>query len=128
MSQGLKLKFFEMLEGDPTKSVANPGVDQSRYGEPGHGRHVCFIWPDGRQFFLNYSHLVTGEYLPEPETILLTFTSHIVKITGLRLQHLLYDLLQSLPRYVLCVEERYRDIAEETAPFVSGIEIASVKE
>lgn len=128
MNQGLKLKFLEMLENDPAQTGAHPGVDQSRYAEPGHGRHVCFIWPDGRQFFLNYSHLVNGEYLPEPEMILLTFTSHIVKITGSRLQNLLYDLLQSLPRYVLCLEERYRDIAEEAAPFVSGIEITSVKE
>lgn len=117
MSQGFKLRFDQMREGDPTAST---GGEPEAFATPGHARNVCLAWPDGRRFFLNYAYLVAGEFQPGEETnlIRLEFTSHTVTLRGHRLHELFAALLDHRPRVIASGEARYAALDEGGAATV----------
>lgn len=98
-----------------------------QYASQSHTRNLCMSWPDGRRIFLNYSYLVAAEYLPPENSIALSFTTHTVKIKGLRLEALFVELMDHLPRIITCTEERYKVLADENAPSVQEIIVTAIE-
>lgn len=125
MSQSFKLKYDLMQENDPTNKDA-VSEHQSKayeefYPEENHVRQICFVWLDGKRIFMNYSYLVSGEYLPEANRITLTFTTHVFILNGVNLETLFYDIMNQLSKQITCIDARYNLIGEDEKPVVNEI-------
>lgn len=110
MSHGFKLRFDEMKEGDPTNSeTSKQDENEFFYQSSGHARNICFVWSNEKRLFLNYAYLVAGEFNPNEEKniITLTFSSHIVSLSGYNLESLYNSLLDHLPRFIVVTDARY---------------------
>ena len=108
MSQDYRTRYGEMRESDPT----SPNLERDKSvteNYPGHSntRNVIFERPDGRRFFLNYSYLVFCEELEPGTSIVLLFTTHTVKLNGLRLTGLLTELASHTPKVIASTDSRY---------------------
>ncbi len=125
MSQDFRSRYSEMRENDPT-SPDSPGEKNSdgndHYVTHSNVRNIAFIWPDGRQLFLNYSYLVSGEYSPDTATIVLLFTTHKVMLKGLKLIDLFDDLMAHLPRVIVCTDARY-NMLSDSGPVVNEVQV-----
>jgi len=130
MSQNFKDRYNEFLDGDPgnqdhSQDVApkkeHPYIDYYQNYHP--TRNICFIQRNGQQIFLNYSYLVSCEYIPDQNTIIASFTTHTVTLTGLFLEELFRDLMQYIPRVINSVDERYNSIAAVDQPVVNEIKV-----
>lgn len=117
MSQGFKLRFDQMREGNP---AAPPDAEAESFPTPGYARNLCLAWPDGRRAFFNYAYLVAGEFRPDGETnlIRLEFSGYTVSLKGYRLDSLFAALLEHLPRLVVASEARYAAVEDEGAATV----------
>lgn len=115
MNQGFKLRYDQMRESDPTPSTEAGEETALHYATPGHGRNICFVWPDGRKAFFNYAYLMATEFEPNTDrnTIKLNFSAHQIHLSGYRLEPLFMALLDHLPRMVTAVDARYA-LADET--------------
>ncbi len=117
MSQGFKLKFDQMRESNPAKQDAGTGSPSKAYDEfypeAGNTRNLCFVWRDGRRTFINYSYLISAEYLPDESCIVLTFTSQTLVLKGVNLEPLFYELMHQSVRQITCTDERYNVVSEE---------------
>src|SRR5262245_39656646 len=102
MSQDFRSRYGEMRAGDPTSH--NHGLQDGAVSEnyPAHSntRNIIFERPDGRRFFLNYSYLVFSEEVEAGTSILLLFTTHIIKLNGLRLTGLFDELAGHIPKVI----------------------------
>lgn len=132
MSQSFKFKYDQMRESNPTEQGV-PAENQSKaledfYLEESHTRNICFVWRDGKRMFVNYSYLVSGEYLPDEKAITLTFTSHTFIMKGVNLEGLFYDIMRHLIKQVVCVDARYNLIGENERFTVNEIEIKRQQE
>lgn len=103
MSHDFKFKFDQMRDNHLEKK------DETYAGES-HVRNVCFEQLDGKSVFLNYAYLVSGEYIPEENTIVLCFTSHTVTVKGIGLAALYQDFFTHTPKHIACSDERYNEI------------------
>jgi hypothetical protein len=86
-------------------------------------RNLRFVWPDGQQKFLNYAYLVSGEFLPDQSSIHLIFTSEVIVIEGIRLVQLFDDLLEHKPKQIICINDRYTALQDESHPVVTKISV-----
>ncbi|HYF32505.1 MAG TPA: hypothetical protein VD993_15380 [Chitinophagaceae bacterium] len=127
MSQGFKSKFDQMRENKAAKppSDANTGMDH--YPDEGHGRNLCFCWADGKRLFLNYAYVVSGEFLPENETIKLHFTTHEATMQGANLEGLFFDIMQQKIKLINCVDKRYEAVENKDEPLVYTITIKKLE-
>jgi hypothetical protein len=129
MSQGFKFKFDQMRESNPTHGGASSGdgsdaQSEAYYGQ-GNTRNICFAWPDGRKLFLNYAYLVSCDYLPDENSLTLTWTTHTVTLKGFSLHILFDELMLHLPRQIVCTDPRYNATAEKDMPVVNEIHITA---
>ncbi len=129
MSQNFRLSFDKPLESASNKTAIQPadGLHNEYYEQDGYGRNICFVKEDGNRIFLSYGHLITGEYNPEENIILLAFTSHTISLKGVCLEELFYQLMQQLVKQVVCANSRYDIINDEKKAAVHEISI-TVKE
>ena len=125
MSHDFNLRFNEMKHSDPTQRESAVSSIKNQYESNSNVRNICFIWPDNSKRFINYAYLISGEYLPEDSTIILTFTSHVVQIKGSHLESLFDDFQTHLPRNVVCLGERYQHLADDSNPSIKEITIIS---
>lgn len=120
------MKYDELRDNDSTRrEQGEPGskaFDES-YPEESHARSLCFVWPDGKRMFLNYSYLVSGEYLPEDSSIVLTFTTHSFTLKGVNLESLFYDIINQQAKQITCTDARYNLIGEGEKAIVNDIQI-----
>lgn len=125
MSPGFKLKYDQMQEGNPTsKPAEGDGMTKAYdayYTGESNARNLCFVWLDGNRIFLNYSYLISGEYMPALNTILLAFTSHAIVLKGVNLEALYYDIMQHNQRQIVCNDSRYNLVGEGELPLVNEI-------
>lgn len=125
MSQGFKLKFDEMRAGNPTHPTSpdesGAKAYEQHYPEESGVRSLCLVWRDGRRIFLNYSFLVSAEYIPDGNEIRLSFTSQLFVLKGVNLQSLFYDLMSQSIRQITCVDERYNLVGEDERFVVNEI-------
>ncbi|HTN46359.1 MAG TPA: hypothetical protein VL098_08440 [Flavipsychrobacter sp.] len=123
MSQDFRNRYGLMRENDPTRQEENESVATERYSTQSHVRNIVFVLRDGPRYFLNYSYLVCTEQ-QDNETLLLHFTTHLVQLTGKRLDVLFLDLADHLPRIIGCTEPRY-DLLTDDLPVVHEIIITA---
>lgn len=111
MSQGFKLRYDELREGDPSKPENNKEELEAGqiYRGPGHARSLCLIWPDNTRMFFNYAYLISGTFTigEERNMIRLNFSGHTVQLGGYALELLFMQLLEHTTRIVIATEERY---------------------
>ena len=119
MNQGLKLKYIEMQEGDPTKDAPK----DEYYPAEGHARTITFIELNGNETVLNYGNFNRGFYSIEQGSILLTFASDTITLGGVNLKILVREFARSLPRQIVCQDARYNATAEKNKPIVNTMEI-----
>lgn len=106
MSYDSELNFRKMQENDPT-SKENSVESISNYAASGNVRNITFIWQNGKKQSLNYSYLVSCEYIPDDNTITMLFTTHSVILKGIKLSGLFDALVAQLPEAITCVDVRY---------------------
>ena len=123
MSQDFKFKFDRMRDNDPTGSADNESAagNAEKYESGGHGRNIGFVWADGKRMFLSYSYLISGEYMPGDNTIILTFTTHKVLLKGVLLENLYGELMAHLVRIVTAKDVRYNSLIENDQYAVNEI-------
>jgi len=131
MSQDFRNRYQQMRDSDPTAPADKPGntdhePESGQYGSQSNVRNLCLVWPEGRRLFLNYSYLVSAEYLPDENMITVTFTTHTVLLKGIRLKELFDDLMSHLSRLIICAEARYNPLAGD-GPVVNDITVAQHK-
>ncbi|MEJ7659601.1 MAG: hypothetical protein WKG07_08225 [Hymenobacter sp.] len=116
-----------MRENNPTKpnDPLAPLLQNTAYETPGHARNLCFIWPDGKQHFINYAYLVGGELTTGGETnvVILNFSAYTVTLKGYRLEQIFHALLDHLPRCVTVMDKRYSDSIDEDQSVVTDISV-----
>lgn len=117
-NQDTKTRFQQIRENNALAAVTQAS---EAYGEQSHVRNLCFVWTDGKKLFLNYAYLVSAAY--EPDAITLAFTTHTLTLTGLRLEKLFDELMDHLPRIIICTDDRYAVIAGDSAPVVKDITV-----
>ncbi len=127
MSQDFRSRYGEMRANDPT------GPDQDRqdqvvsenYPSYSNTRNVIFKRPDGRRFFLNYSYLVFCEEVETGTCVVLVFTTHTVRLNGLRLSGLLDELASHMPKLISATDARYNVTSSDAEPVVNDIVLLS---
>lgn len=128
MSQSFRLSFDKPLENKSTSATAIGAAMQNEiYEQEGYGRNICFVKQDGNRIFLSYGHLISAEYNPDENIILLIFTSHCITLKGICLDQLYYQMMQQLVKQVICVESRYNVITDENNSVINEI-ICAAKE
>lgn len=106
--------FNKMRDNDPTgKDI----FKEESFATASNARNLTFILANGRAQFLNYAYLVMGDYLADENTIILTYTSHIVTLKGTTLEPLFIDLASNIPRILVCDDERYNAITDENQKY-----------
>lgn len=124
MNREFKLRYDQMREGDPSKTEETLPTDTGNglSHAPGHGRNLCFVWPDGKRIFLNYAYLLAGEFDVgnERNEIKLSFSSHTAILRGYGLESLFMALLDHLPRIIIAIDERYvsQDDTSDSQPTI----------
>jgi hypothetical protein len=68
---------------------------------------LCFIETSGRKTSLNYSYLLSIEFDPEPQKIILEFSSVTVTVKGNNLEELFVNLERHSVRSITSIEKRY---------------------
>lgn len=128
MNPRYKSKYDEMMENDPNspeaREQAKIKTQDKVYPSEGNTRNVCFELLTGYRIFLNYAYLISGDYKPDNNSIILCFTTHTVTLNGICLESLFFDFMQHIPRYIKCTEERYNDITTDIE-VVNTIQIIS---
>jgi len=119
MNQGLKFKYTQMQEGDPTKEAPK----NEYYATEGYVRNIIFVDLNGNETFLNYGNLVRGNYLIEEGAIVLTFTSDLITLKGINLKILFREFARNLPMLVVCQDARYNAVGEKDRPIINTMEI-----
>lgn len=111
MSQGFKLRYDELRDGDPSKPEINTEELEAGqiYRGAGHARSLCLVWPDNTRMFFNYAYLISGTFSSggDRNIITLHFSGHSIKLTGFGLEPLFMALLEHTPRIIIAVDERY---------------------
>lgn len=118
----LKLKYDKFSN---PKNKEDGGEDENiiLHKPDAQVRNICFVLKDGKRIFLSYSYLISGEFLPEENTIILTFTTHTVTLKGHLLETLYEAFENHAPKKVRVVEDRYLAIDEQPKLFVTEIGI-----
>ncbi len=118
----LKLKYDEASKN---KEDINSDNDSSitMHSPTAHVRNICFIQKDGKRLFLSYAYLISVEFLPEENTIILTFTTHTATLKGYLLETLYEALENHGPKRVREQDERYLATNQVSQPVVAEISI-----
>src|ERR1700743_1850013 len=113
----------------PGKPASGKTEDESvkNYAAAGPTRNLCFVQLDGKRMFLNYAYLIAGEFAPEDNIIMLTYTTHIVTLNGRNLESLYESLMSQLPKQIACIDKRYLPTRNETESTVLNIQIEEVE-
>lgn len=120
------LSNFERLN-KPKSAPAKPEpeetiMDDNEFSDSDYVRNVCFVWPDGRQKFISYSRLDSGEISPEKDNIRLFFGSDVIELIGINLETLFTSFALHKRKYVFCDDARYNDLIEdESAAIINEI-------
>jgi hypothetical protein len=116
------LRYNQLKENDPTQKDL-----EENYPTPGMVRNICFVQLNGNRIFLSYAFIVSVEYIEVEDKIVIVFTSHIISLSGVSLKSLFYDLMNHLPQFVICKDERYNQLGSKENYSVNEIEILPQK-
>lgn len=127
----LKYEYDQAGKNDPEKKDGAEKPEKEDivlYETEGHARNICFVLADGKQVFLNYAYLISGDYFPEENRIMLVFSSHKVTLEGYNLDLLFKELIDHVPRSIKCVGKRYNAVRKQNSPIVNKIIILPIAE
>src|SRR5690348_1824902 len=119
MSLDLKYGKVAGKNSDQTDGSEKKSDDIILHETESNVRNLCLVLAEGRQIFLNYSYLVSAELSDGNNFIQLLFTSHVVKIKGLRLEKLFEKLSSHMPAKIKCQEERYKYLKDEEVSLIN---------
>lgn len=128
MSQNFNDRFSQFMSGNATQQD-DPEIsgkihpDIEYYTHNNGVRNVCFVLLNDNRIFLNYGYLVSCEFMQERNEITMGFTTHTVKLRGIRLLELFEDFQMHTPRIIRAKQERYNDVGDEKIPIVNKIEV-----
>src|SRR5689334_21281646 len=102
MSDNLRFKFDQLQNKNTLKNQAEEKSDKdfSMHTSESYVRNLLFVQKDGKQIFLNYAYLISGEYDPDANEIVLIFSSHIVYLRGQLLEGLYRAILEQSPKEI----------------------------
>ncbi len=117
-------------DSDKTENPANKEDEKEivNFNFPGSVRNLCLKEISGKQTFLNYAYLMSGEFSPDENSIFLYFTTHTVELKGNNLEKLFDSLNLHEPRKIECLDKRYITIKSETEIFITEILISNNKD
>lgn len=124
MNPNHRSRIDSLLDND--SDISAPKADTgsiTNYGGDSHARVLLLVFADGNEKFLHYSYLVDADFNIETGNVVLTFTSHVVTLQGLRLHSLFRDLSKHLPHIIAVVDERYGSLSDHGGPVVTAMEI-----
>ena len=110
MSLTSKFDKFKTSEDSASEQTTEDTKDIERFDSPGHARNICFVETSGKQTFLNYSYVISGEFLPEENIITLYFTTHCVTLKGAKLVSVFESLKDHSIKMIRCIDKRYLEI------------------
>ncbi|OSZ82573.1 hypothetical protein CAP35_04715 [Chitinophagaceae bacterium IBVUCB1] len=93
-----------------------------KYPDSSHARMLMFELPNGTCTMFNYQYLISTSCSAGGDILELDFTTHSVKLTGVRLSLLYHKLAEHLPRIVKCRQERFNTLLTEQ-PIIHAIGI-----
>ena len=96
-----------------------PDENIENYNSAGNVRNICFVELSGNRTFLNYAYLISGSL--KDNTIILTFTTHVITIEGVNLEKLFIELMRSIPRTILVKDMRYASLIDSKEIIVTHI-------
>jgi len=112
MSQNYKDHLDRLLDHEPVTSD-NIHADASAYPNVSNTRNLLLVMADSNRKFLNYSFLISGDYLKSEGYIRLEFTTHIVTMKGLQLEQLYNALFEHRVKIIVCRDARYNALEGE---------------
>lgn len=121
MSRTFKLSFDQQVSISNERNNSEregAALQNQQYEQESYSRNICFVKDDDSRMFLSYSHLLSGKYEPEENTIVLTFTTHTVKMKGKGFLELFYQLKSQLIKQLVCVDSRYSTLEDQNAILV----------
>ena len=122
MSLDLKYDKVAKKNSDQSKdSEEKKSDDIVLYETESNVRNLCIVLADGRQVFLNYAYLISGEFFPKESTIKLIFTTHTVMIKGYALEILFNSFVTHNTKQVRSVENRYAEINNKRENLITEI-------
>ncbi|MCF0075222.1 hypothetical protein LZD49_32365 [Dyadobacter sp. CY261] len=137
MSQGFKLRYDQLREGNPARPQPEPEAepqaereqpisDHAFYETDGSVRNLCLIWQDGRQILFNYAYLLPAEFYPgrDLNEIILNFSGYLVSLKGYMLEPLFIQLRDHRPRVIQAVDPRYITEGDPRESIVIEIQVA----
>ncbi|MCX6315968.1 MAG: hypothetical protein NTW29_01655 [Bacteroidetes bacterium] len=130
MNRGFNLKYDQMKENDPTTSQPDGDtIDQSiiLYEPDEQARNICFVIDNTRWVFLNYSYLISGEYLPDENKIILAFTTHEVTMEGIKLEKLYYQIMDHEVKQLVAKDSRYNGLINDSS-VVNKVRLEKISE
>lgn len=88
---------------------------------------ICFVEQTGKRTLLNYSYLIAVEFIPDPNSIILSFVSHTITMKGTNL-HLIFEEFgfQAIKK-IECSGERYSKIKEESEIAITHLIVEKLK-
>jgi hypothetical protein len=121
----LTYKFNDASNPGPDAGRKEPEGDKNieRFETSGGIRNVCFVDVQGNEEFFNYAYLVKGKYMPEENTIALTFSSDIVTLKGRNLAGLFNELGAQVPKKIITLDKRYEGTKGDTETYVTEIAV-----
>lgn len=116
---------MSLTEKFDRKRNQQEGTDEGsaiNYPKTGGIRYVSFVMLDGKREFFCYSDLVRCTFDPEKSEISLIFRgAGTVNLKGQNLLSLYEQFQNQIPRQVVCIDKRYKDLQKTNESYVIEI-------
>lgn len=126
----LKDKFGKSPESPSPKEGVTGATESTndieRFDTTANVRNLCLVDVSGKQVFLNYSYLMSGEFLPDENSITLFFTTHTVTLKGNNLEDLFEGLTTHAVKKIVRIEQRYKEIKTDTDIYIDEMQIIKI--
>lgn len=105
-------------------SISTQQGNIEKYRKASRVRNICFVQPNGRSLFLNYSYMISGEFLPDESAVNMVFTTHDIVLRGFNLKDFFENLMMHLPRKIVAINPRYSSMTDKEGPIIAEIIIS----
>jgi len=115
---------FENIQDRDSSNASPSGVDGSGLSdEIDNPRGITFVLANANTKTLFYSYLIAIDFAAESGTIMLEFTSHVVKLQGVNLRILLEQLITQRVSVIRYSDARYNLLDAENTCQVNSIDV-----
>ncbi len=128
MNQRFKLQYEGINEQDANNENTNLSAYDQSYKSETRVRNLCFVFKDGKKTFLNYGYLIKVDFYPDNDTIIMIFTTDKIRLKGVNMEALFYDLMDHIPRQIVETDSRYNLIGDDQKPVINEVEIIKVEQ